>query len=278
MTSMEHANEIAAGERFKFGENWGRYLRHLSDRQIDEAVLSLTEMLSAESLVGKRFIDVGSGSGLFSLAARRLGANVTSIDFDPASVACTRALKNRYSANDKNWSVEEGANLDDKLVAKLGTFELVYCWGAHHTGQMWHALENVSKLVASGGICWLAIYNDGAHSRRWRIIKRLYCKLPGLLRPIYAALVILPVQSLKLWNAFIRFRAIAYFREILNYRRHRGMSWWHDQVDWIGGYPYETAKPEQILAFYRNRHFQLTWMSTVGGGTGCNQLLFVGEQ
>ena len=113
-----HANEIAAGERFSFGANWARFLRLLDAKRISEAEQSLQQMLDMTSLEGQRFLDAGSGSGLFSLAARRLGATVHSFDFDPQSVACTKALRHRLAAergesvDDAKWHVEEGSVLD----------------------------------------------------------------------------------------------------------------------------------------------------------------------
>src|SRR5215510_15029085 len=120
-----HASEVARGERFKFGENWSRFLEVLTDARIAEAVGSLKEKLETDSLEGKTFLDVGSGSGLFSLAARKLGARVHSFDFDPQSVACTSELRRRYFPNDSRWVVEEGSALDTGYVESLGEFDIV---------------------------------------------------------------------------------------------------------------------------------------------------------
>src|SRR5688572_22816766 len=97
--AKQHEKEVLAGERFEFGSNWASFLRLLSDERIVQAERSLRDKLEVENLTGRTFLDIGSGSGLFSLAARRLGATVTSFDFDSRSVACTRELKHRYFAN-----------------------------------------------------------------------------------------------------------------------------------------------------------------------------------
>src|ERR1700690_4149624 len=138
--SQQHALEVSEGERFEFGRNWAAFLEHLDDFRISEAAKSVLEMLEMSSLEGKTFLDIGSGSGLFSLAARRSGATVRSLDYDPASVACTRELKRRYYPNDPDWTVESGSVLDTGYLAKLAQFDIVYSWGVlHHTGNLWQA-------------------------------------------------------------------------------------------------------------------------------------------
>src|SRR4029079_9914222 len=75
--------------RFPFGRNWASFLGVLSEARIQEAERSLREMLGARRISGATLLDAGSGSGLFSLAAMRLGARrVHSFDFDAESVAC----------------------------------------------------------------------------------------------------------------------------------------------------------------------------------------------
>lgn len=250
--------------RFQFGKNWERFLELLDDERIAAAEASLQDMLRVEELKGRRFLDVGSGSGLFSLAARNLGASVVSFDYDDQSVVCTQELKRRYWPAAADWRIETGDALDRAYMASLGSFDVVYSWGVlHHTGDMWSALENVAPLVSPGGQVFIAIYNDQRWlSRYWTRIKRFYNSgligrwaIIGSHAPYF--LVRQAVRAIVTGSG----------------RRRRGMDPWRDMVDWLGGYPFEVARPEEIFDFFKARHFSLERMTTVDGRHGCNQFV-----
>jgi len=271
-----HAIEVSRGERFKFGENWSRFLEVLDDERIEEAANSLKEMLETDTLAGKSFLDIGSGSGLFSLAARRLGARVHSFDYDPQSVACALELRRRYFDGDNDWTIEEGSALDAGYLRSLGEFDVVYSWGVlHHTGAMWDALANAALPVAPGGKLFIAIYNDtGSQSARWKWIKKTYNELPRPLRTPFVAAIAVPAEAKAILRALVLLRPGEYVRRWTEYSRKRGMSRWRDLVDWVGGHPYEYARPEEIFDFYRARGFALTKMKCGGVGLGCNEFVF----
>ena len=251
--------------RFEFGKNWSRFLKGLNRKRIDAAEKSLREMLNMESLNGIRFLDIGSGSGLFSLTARFLGASVFSFDYDEESVNCTRELKRRFFENDDHWQIERGSILDREFTEPLGPFDIVYSWGVlHHTGNMMEAMENTISLVKPKGKIFISIYNDqGWISKYWRMVKKLYNS-----NALFKLLIII-------FHTPYLF-CLRFLVRIITGRlsMSRGMSLWHDMIDWLGGYPFEVAKPERIVEFYHNRGFYLAKMKTCGGRQGCNEFVF----
>ncbi|MDA9859369.1 class I SAM-dependent methyltransferase, partial [Rubripirellula sp.] len=133
-------------DRFEFGKNWKAFLASLDQQRIERAVESLRQTLGVESMEGKCFIDLGCGSGLFSLAAHQLGAEVTSIDFDMESVQCTEFLREHYAAKSPVWKIEQGSVLDASFLGSLGQGDYVYSWGVlHHTGAMQDAIALASE-------------------------------------------------------------------------------------------------------------------------------------
>lgn len=274
--ALQHDAEVASGERFEFGKNWAAFLAVLDDERIATAENSLKAMLECDNLEGKTFLDIGSGSGLFSLAARRLGARVHSFDFDTDSVNCTRELRRRFFANDSDWHVEQGSALDAGYLKSLGKFDVVYSWGVlHHTGAMWRALENAAIPTKRGSKLFIAIYNDtGSQSRRWHWIKKTYCRLPRILKTPFAIAAIAPDEFKSLARSVVTLRPNEYIHSWTRYKGARGMNRWRDIVDWVGGYPYEVATPDEIFDFYNDRGFTPTKLKTGGVGLGCNEFVF----
>jgi hypothetical protein len=133
----------------------------------------------------------------------------------------------------------------------------------HHTGSMYKAMSNAGDCVSKSGTRFIALYNKQQFaSDYWLFIKKLYNKVI-ILRPFLI---------------FVHFIYPTLPSICLNYLRNRqqirAMNYWHDLLDWLGGYPFEVSTPEEIFHFYRQRGFQLEELKTVGGKLGCNEFVF----
>jgi 2-polyprenyl-6-hydroxyphenyl methylase/3-demethylubiquinone-9 3-methyltransferase len=130
---------------------------------------------------------------------------------------------------------------------------------------MWQALQNASLSVKKHGKLYIAIYNDqGWISRYWHAVKKIYNA-----------------------NNIFRFGVIAFHFPYLFGMRYiirllsgrlkveRGMSLWYDMLDWLGGYPFEVAKPEEVISRCLLMGFTLENLKTCGGRHGCNEFVFV---
>ena len=270
-------NEIAPdSRRFEFGSNWWEFLQNLDEARILEAEASLRSMLGVSTLEGCTFLDAGSGSGLFSLAARRLGARVHSFDYDTQSVACTVELKRRYFAADDLWVVQQGSVLDRKYMQSLGEYDIVYSWGVlHHTGAMWVGIEYALARVRQGGILFIAIYNDqGWKSRVWWFVKLFYNCAPAFLQKPYAFMVGGLVTTANVIKYSLKLRPMDAIRPMVGYKKQRGMNLWRDMVDWVGGFPFEYSSYDVLLTYLEARGFDLK-TGRRAGSLGCHEIVAV---
>ena len=239
-------------DAFHFGQNWQRYLdTAFSPERLAVAQQSLKDLIGVQSLAGSSWVDIGCGSGIFSLAAYRLGAaRLTSIDIDPDAVACCTRLW-EAEGRPANWRILHGSVLDPQFVAQVEPADIVYSWGVlHHTGDMWRAIENAASRVRPGGRFVIAIYNKvgGAlGSETWLRIKRLYVHSPAwfqwLMTRGYFGYYVLSLLA----------HGRNPIRSIRSYKQGRGMSVLTDVIDWVGGYPYEYATDAEIADFCRTR-------------------------
>lgn len=257
--------------RFSFGKNWSEFLKHLTPERIDEAKKSLKEFLG--DIKNKTFVDIGCGSGLFSLAAAQLGAKeVLSIDADEFSVGCANALKEKFKIF--NWAAKHGSILNEKFIKSLGQFDIVYSWGVlHHTGNMYSAFNNVDLLVKPNGVLFIAIYNKNTKhilegtSDMWLKIKKVYNRMPK------AGKKLMEWSYASYLYAGIAAKGKNPVRYVKNYKTVRGMNFMTDVRDWLGGLPYECAAPEEVAEYFTAKNYELLKQKTVRS-IGCNEFVF----
>ena len=263
---------------FSFGKNWAAFLRHgLDSASVATAIQDTSRFLGLSDLRGLTFMDIGCGSGLFSYAAHAMAAeHITSFDVDPLAVQCCMTMKKRADSP-SNWNVFQGSILDPATLQQLPRVDIVYSWGVlHHTGDMWTAIRNAATFVKPGGRFFISIYNRleydsltryrGSHA--WLRLKRVYNRSGWVGQ-----------RAMECWFAGKDIAASVVslrnpVHQIRQYRNKRGMSWWYDIVDWLGGYPYEFASAGEVFEFcHRELGLTLERLTTTSS-IGCNEFLF----
>jgi 2-polyprenyl-6-hydroxyphenyl methylase/3-demethylubiquinone-9 3-methyltransferase len=125
-------------------------------------------------------------------------------------------------------------------------------------------------MTRPGGLFYTAIYNHKKTfptSEDWLKVKRFYSGRGALVRrPMEVAFIMALTGSLIC-------RRKNPIRHIFGYKNRRGMSFYRDVVDWLGGYPYEFASVEEITSSQEKLGFE-TCRVAAAPTTGCSQFLF----
>lgn len=270
-------------DRFEFGENWSKFIaQNFSEAMVTQSRNALCRFLHMPTLKGLSFLDIGSGSGLSSLAAWRAGAkNIISFDFDPLAVQTTQNLRS-HVGNPDNWKIMQGDVLDTSFIHSLPRFDIVYSWGVlHHTGHMYDGVRNAAYSCKPSGLLALALYSYTAYANgmacglpgpeEWLEIKRRYLHA-GKLRRRFMELDYLWRCHCASPNGNLKEVAKG-LGEIWNHWRDydssgRGMDFWTDIRDWLGGWPMEFADESELCRQVQNDgEFSLLRMNTGEGNT-----------
>ena len=248
--------------RFHFGRNWKNFSKTIDGTAIESSKESLEKLLCGISLEGKTFLDIGSGSGLHSIAAIRLGATrVCAFDYDLESVEATRKNFDRFETATQ-INLFHGDILNHEITTK---FDIVYSWGVlHHTGDLWKAINNASSLVENEGLFIFSIYKKTKFCWIWKNIKKLYSGNGFFVRVSLTVLFLTPLLLGKI---------------LIGHKMSRGMSWYYDAIDWLGGYPYESASPKDIEQFVVKLGFTKLFSGNTTKilgvfGSGCAEYVF----
>lgn len=263
---------MTTDSRYAFGRNWGKYVRkHLSEERIQAAQNKLLSFSGLQSLEGMKFLDVGCGSGLHSLAAWRAAASsVTSFDYDQDSVAATRRLM-AYAGEPNNWTVRQGSVLDSNFVDSLSTHDFVYSWGVlHHTGAIWQALDQTLRCVKPDGFLYLALYAADVQvdppPEYWLDLKQRYNAANAITRQV------MELQYIWRFGMQGKARNIRYeVRKVFSKGRGRGMEYMTDIRDWLGGWPMEFVWDREVITKCESTGFSLINLDT---GQACSEYLF----
>ncbi len=250
---------------FNFGQNWQAFSdKSLNRQKLDSAIDSLRELIGEDKIKGGNFIDIGCGSGIFAIAASLLGAaRVVGIDISRQSIEASKDNKNIFAPQGDIEFFHK--SIFDQDVLPLGGFDIVYSWGVlHHTGSMYKAIDTSAQLAKPGSLFAIAIYNEHWSSGAWKIIKHIYNAVPKF------------VQLLMIWFFYVIMAAAKFAVTGKNpFKKKRGMSFYYDVIDWLGGYPYEYAGKEQIITHVEKLGFKCVKFTAPAVPTGCNEFVFV---
>lgn len=265
---------MAEETRFEFGRNWSRYIeKSFSQERVEISKRKLLSYLGLSDLEGRSFIDIGCGSGLHSLAAHQSGAGpMHSFDYDPDSVKTTDYLRREKAGDPANWKVERGSVLDENYMRSLGHFDIVYSWGVlHHTGDLWSALRLAALPVKPGGLFYIALYSLDAEinpsAEFWLETKQRYVGSTEFMKTMMVLWYVWRFQMQK------RLRELPNtVRTILDYRAKRGMSYFTDVRDWLGGWPMEYSHDDDVIDLFKTEFgFELVKLTQ---GEACSEFLF----
>jgi SAM-dependent methyltransferase len=258
-------NSEGAMMRFSFGKNWQSYSKYaITTARIEQARQTFRELITGIDIKGKKFIDIGFGQGLSLIAAAEMNADVLGVDLDSDNVEALDHIS-RVMGFPKPIKTLIVSILDDGFVDQgRGRYDIVHSWGVlHHTGQMKKAIDNACALVAEGGVFICAIYNRHWSSPLWKVIKWSYNRFPESIQKIMIALFY-PILYMAKYIVTLKNPK----------KKERGMDFFHDVVDWVGGYPYEYAGMQEIRDYVCDHGFECVKMRAAQVPTGCNEFMF----
>lgn len=257
--------------QFDFGKNWINFSKKaLTVDKLNSARQDFNRLFNLIDLKNKSFLDIGFGQGISILLAKESGAKVFGNDINPkCNVAIEHTANLMHTTMD--FPIIIGSILDNTTLQKIsevnfpdGKFDIVHSWGVlHHTGDMDQAIRNATSLVAEDGYFVTAIYNKHWSSKIWRIIKKTYCRSPLVLKA-FMIYTMYPV----IW--FAKFIATGKNP----FKQERGMDFFYNVVDWVGGYPYEYASIDELVSTLKASGFVCIYKKGAIVPTGCNEFIF----
>jgi len=261
MKKRTHKKEV----RFNFGENWKEFSENaLDESKLRKSMNSLNALIGKDRIKGSCFLDIGCGSGLFSIAASLMGAKkVVAFDVSKESIGASLINKKKFAPNNKiSFSIN---SVFDAKISKLGKFDIVYSWGVlHHTGKMLKSIDISTSLVKKNGLFVIAIYEKHWSSLLWKLIKKTYNISPKYIKKI----------MIMLFYWVIAFAKLVVTKKNPFADKKRGMDFYYDVVDWMGGYPYEYASRQEIESYVEKKGFKLVRFVKSHVPTGCNEYVF----
>lgn len=260
--------------QFDFGKNWKEFSeKALSIEKIQQARDDFRALTEGIKVRDTTFLDIGFGQGLTLLIACETGARVVGCEINPISREVLEYNRAKFpQMKGRTIPVIIGSVLDQAVINELknaaflngNLYDIVHSWGVlHHTGCMWEAIKITGSLVRPKGLLIISIYNRHWTSKVWLMIKWLYNKSPQIIRKLFVysfVPVIYVAKFLVTWKNPLKSK--------------RGMDFYYDVIDWVGGYPYEYASKEEVIKFVENLGFKCLRSIDATVPTGCNEFVF----
>jgi len=161
-----------------FGKLW---IERFNKKKLDSLPV-LKELLKRSGFdltffKNKKILDMGCGSGRFTIAFAKLGAKLSvGVDLGDEGLKLGKLLAKKSKI--KNVKFYKSSVL--KLPFKDNSFDFVFCKGVlHHTGNTYKGLSELKRILKKGSKAFIYLYGSGGIFWKTRkLMRKVFKKIP----------------------------------------------------------------------------------------------------